>query len=113
MSTQIESRILCRHNFPIKPQIIFFSQLNQFSWSMSSVDAVLDEAGVRDLEMLTQDVDRSKRISQALSEQNKIIAIVARGTDWSNGLCGLNRRCPCFLGDVVTYDLPSGTFLWF
>ncbi len=51
-----------------------FDQLNQFSNNLSSVDDVLDQAGIRDLEQLTQDVDRSKRISQALAEQNKWIA---------------------------------------
>ena len=41
----------------------FYERLNQFSNQTSSVDAILDEAGVKDLEELTQDVDRSKRIS--------------------------------------------------
>jgi hypothetical protein len=63
---------------------------------MSSVDAVLDEAGVRDLEMLTQDVDRSKRISQALSEQNKIIAILQGALTGATG----------FVGSTVDVPLP-------
>jgi hypothetical protein len=75
----------------------FFSQLNQFSSSMSSVDAVLDEAGVRDLEMLTQDVDRSKRISQALSEQNKIIAILQGALTGATGFVGSTVDVPASL----------------
>lgn len=54
----------------------FYDRLNQFSNQTSSVDAILNEAGAKDLEELTQDVDRSKRISQALGEQNKWIATV-------------------------------------
>ena len=75
----------------------FFSQLNQFSSSMCSVDAVLDEAGVRDLEMLTQDVDRSKRISQALSEQNKIIAILQGALTGATGFVGSTVDVPASL----------------
>jgi len=74
-----------------------FGQLNQFSSNMCSVDAVLDEAGVRDLEMLTQDVDRSKRISQALSEQNKIIAIVQGALTGATGLVGSTVDVPASL----------------
>ena len=64
---------------------------------MSSVDAVLDEAGVRDLEMLTQDVDRSKRISQALSEQNKIIAILQGALTGATGFVGSTVDVPASL----------------
>lgn len=74
-----------------------FGQLNQFSSNMCSVDAVLDEAGVRDLEMLTQDVDRSKRISQALSEQNKIIAILQGALTGATGFVGSTVDVPASL----------------
>ena len=64
---------------------------------MSSNDAVLDEAGVRDLEMLTLDVDRSKRISQALSEQNKIIAILQGALTGATGFVGSTVDVPASL----------------
>ena len=48
-----------------------FEQLNQFSSSLSSVDDVLDQAGVRDLEELTQDAGRSRRAFELLTELQK------------------------------------------
>lgn len=75
----------------------FFNQLNQFSSNISSVDSVLDQAGVRDLEMLTQDIDRSKRISQALFEQNKIIAVLQGAFTGATGLLGSGIDVPASL----------------
>ncbi len=66
----------------------FFEQLNTFSSDISSVDALLDEAGIRDLEELTQDVDRSRRISQAFAEQNKWIASVQGTLTGATGAVG-------------------------
>ncbi|OTG80518.1 EcsC family protein [Acinetobacter sp. ANC 5054] len=74
-----------------------FDQLNHFSSEISSVDAVLDEAGVRDLEELTQDVDRSKRISQALSEQNKWIASIQGALTGATGVIGSTIDIPASL----------------
>lgn len=66
----------------------FFDHLNQFTSDLSSVDLVLDQAGARDLEELTQDVDRSKRISQALAEQNKWIASLQGAVTGATGVIG-------------------------
>jgi hypothetical protein len=66
----------------------FFEQLNQFTSNISSVDAVLDQAGAKDLQELTQDVDRSKRISQALAEQNKWIASIQGAVTGATGVVG-------------------------
>ena len=66
----------------------FFEQLNQFTSNLSSVDAVLDQAGAKDLQELTQDVDRSKRISQALAEQNKWIASMQGAVTGATGVVG-------------------------
>ncbi|NNH26679.1 EcsC family protein [Acinetobacter terrestris] len=66
----------------------FFEQLNQFTSNLSSVDAVLDQAGAKDLQELTQDVDRSKRISQALAEQNKWIASMQGALTGATGVVG-------------------------
>ncbi|WP_353144628.1 EcsC family protein [Acinetobacter pragensis] len=74
-----------------------FDQLNQFSNSLSSVDDVLDQAGVRDLEELTQDVDRSKRISQALAEQNKWIASLQGALTGAAGGIGATIDIPASL----------------
>lgn len=74
-----------------------FHQLNQLSSQLSSVDAVLDEAGVRDLEDLTQDVARSRRISEALAEQNKWIASVQGAFSGATGVMGSAIDVPASL----------------
>lgn len=56
-----------------------FEKINTFSEQMSSVQRVLDQAGVKSLDKLTHDLDRSARVSQALIEQNKWLA-TAQGT---------------------------------
>ena len=66
----------------------FFDHLNQFTSNLSSVDTVLDQAGARDLEELTQDIDRSKRISQALAEQNKWLASIQGAFTGATGVIG-------------------------
>ena len=74
-----------------------FEQLNQISNNLSSVDAVLDEAGVRDLEELTQDVDRSRRLSQALIEQNKWLASLQGAVTGATGVLGSTLDIPASL----------------
>ena len=66
----------------------FFDHLNQFTSNLSSVDAVLDQAGAQDLEELTKDVDRSKRLSQALAEQNKWLASLQGAVTGATGVVG-------------------------
>jgi len=75
----------------------FYDRLNQFSNQTSSVDAILNEAGAKDLEELTQDVDRSKRISQALGEQNKWIATVQGAVSGASGVLGTAIDIPASL----------------
>ena len=75
----------------------FYDRLNQFSNQTSSVDAILNEAGAKDLEELTQDVDRSKRISQALGEQNKWIATVQGAVSGASGMLGTAIDIPAAL----------------
>src|SRR5690606_34880944 len=55
---------------------------------LSSVDRVLEEVGVQDLEELTQDTERSKRISHAFGEQNKWIAAVQGAFSGATGVIG-------------------------
>ena len=74
-----------------------FEQLNQFSSSLSSVDDVLDQAGVRDLEELTQDAGRSRRLSQALAEQNKWIASLQGALTGATGAVGAAIDIPASL----------------
>ena len=83
--------------FSDKVSDYLFDQLNHFSNSLSSVDDVLDQAGVRDLEELTQDVDRSKRLSSALAEQNKWIAAVQGALTGATGALGSAVDIPASL----------------
>ena len=66
----------------------FFEQLNQFTSNISSVDTVLDQAGAKNLEELTKDVNRSQRISQALAEQNKWMASAQGAISGATGVIG-------------------------
>ncbi len=74
-----------------------FNQLNTLSSNLSSVDAVLDEAGARDLEELTQDIDRSQRISHILAEQNKWIASAQGAVSGATGVIGSAIDVPASL----------------
>lgn len=65
-----------------------FEQLNYLSSNLASVDRVLDEAGVQDLEQLTQDMDRSKRISDVLAAQNKWLASAQGALSGATGVIG-------------------------
>ncbi|OTG86932.1 hypothetical protein B9T31_04765 [Acinetobacter sp. ANC 4558] len=72
----------------------FFDRLNNFTNQISSVDSVLDQAGISDLEELTQDRDRSKRLSQALVEQNKWIASIQGALTGATGVIGSSIDIP-------------------
>ena len=74
----------------------FYNHLNQFSNQMSSVDAILNEAGAKDLEELTQDTTRSQRISQAFAEQNKWMATVQGAVSGVTGVLGTAIDIPAF-----------------
>jgi hypothetical protein len=72
----------------------FFERLNDFTNQISSVDSVLDQAGIQDLEELTQDIDRSRRLSLALVEQNKWIASIQGVVTGATGVIGSSVDIP-------------------
>lgn len=72
----------------------FFERLNDFTNQISSVDSVLDQAGIKDLEELTQDIDRSRRLSLALVEQNKWIASLQGVVTGATGVIGSSVDIP-------------------
>lgn len=51
-----------------------FQWLNEFSSNTSLTEKILEEAGVKEIAELTRDTGRSQRLSQALIEQNKLLA---------------------------------------
>lgn len=75
----------------------FFEYLNEWVSQQTSVQAVLDEVGAKSLVELAQDSARSGRISQALSNQNKIIATVFSGFTGISGVFGAAVDVPVSL----------------
>lgn len=65
-----------------------FERLNEFVEQFSSVDKILQEAGVKNLTELKDHPDRSERLSQALIEQNKLIAITQGAVSGASGVVG-------------------------
>ena len=74
-----------------------FEQLNHLGSRLSAVDQILDEAGVKDLEELTQDVDRSKRLSELLANQNKWLASAQGALSGATGVLGSAIDVPASL----------------
>ncbi|WP_111859855.1 EcsC family protein [Acinetobacter sp. CFCC 10889] len=98
---KVSSQLLGRHYKKINnvasfisPQLndkmsdYFFDKLNDFVSEGSSVDKLLKEVGVRDLKELSQDSARSQRISQALANQNKVLAAIQGALTGATGVIG-------------------------
>ena len=65
-----------------------FDRLNDFTEQTSSATKVLEEAGAKSLQELQNNPDRSQRISQALIEQNKILAVAQGAVSGATGIVG-------------------------
>jgi len=65
-----------------------FQWLNEFSSNSSLTEKILEEAGVKDIMELTKDTGRSQRLSQALIEQNKLLAAVQGAVTGATGVWG-------------------------
>jgi len=65
-----------------------FQWLNEFSSNSSLMEKILEEAGVKDIMELTKDTGRSQRLSQALIEQNKLLAAVQGAVTGATGVWG-------------------------
>ena len=76
----------------------FFDQLNDFVSQLSSVEKLLKEVGAKELNELSQDAARSQRISQALSNQNKIFASLLGAVTGATGVLGSALDVPTSLG---------------
>lgn len=65
-----------------------FQWLNEFSSNTSLTEKILEEAGVKELAELTHDTGRSQRLSQALIEQNKLLAAAQGVVTGASGMWG-------------------------
>ncbi|MHA3105372.1 EcsC family protein [Acinetobacter sp. ANC 3791] len=74
-----------------------FQKLHIFSDKLSATQSILQQTGAESLHELSQDISRSGRISQALTEQNKWIAGVQGALSGATGLLGLGVDIPASL----------------
>ncbi|RZF52590.1 EcsC family protein [Acinetobacter halotolerans] len=65
-----------------------FQWLNEFSSNSSMTEKILEEAGVTEVAELTKDTGRSQRLSQALIEQNKLLATAQGVVTGATGIWG-------------------------
>lgn len=86
----------------------FFEKLNDFVSNASSVEHVLKEVGARDLQELRQDVARSERISQALANQNKVVALVQGSLTGLSGVIGAAIDVPTSLALALRMVYQTG-----
>lgn len=76
----------------------FFDKLNDFVSQTSSVEGLLKEVGAKNLVELTTDPARSERISQALANQNKLIAAAQGALTGATGVIGSAIDVPTSIG---------------
>lgn len=75
----------------------FFDYLNVWVSKQNAVADLLEEVGVKQLSELQQDIGRSQRISQALSNQNKVIATLLGMLTGATGVVGAAVDVPSSL----------------
>lgn len=75
----------------------FFEYLNEWVSKQSAVADLLEEVGAKNLAELRQDMQRSQRISLALSNQNKVIAAVLGAVTGATGVVGAAVDVPTSL----------------
>ena len=98
---KVSSQLLGRHYKKINnvasfisPQLndkmsdYFFEKLNDFVSEGSSVEKLLKEVGAKEIKELSQDSARSQRISQALANQNKVLAAIQGALTGATGVIG-------------------------
>lgn len=74
-----------------------FDKLNDAVSQFTSVEGLLKEVGAKSLEELAKDPERAARISQALANQNKIIAALQGAVTGSAGVIGAALDVPTSL----------------
>ncbi|EOZ2024004.1 EcsC family protein, partial [Acinetobacter baumannii] len=85
-----------------------FDWLNDFSSKSTLTEKILEEAGAKDLFELTKDTSRSQRLSQALIEQNKLIASIQGAITGVSGMVGAAVDIPVSLVLVLRTIYQTG-----
>ncbi|KQF12758.1 EcsC family protein [Acinetobacter baumannii] len=85
-----------------------FDWLNDFSLKSTLTEKILEEAGAKDLFELTKDTSRSQRLSQALIEQNKLIASIQGAITGVSGMVGAAIDIPVSLVLVLRTIYQTG-----
>lgn len=85
-----------------------FDWLNDFSSKSTLTEKILEEAGAKDLFELTKDTGRSQRLSQALIEQNKLIATIQGAITGVSGVVGAAVDVPVSLVLVLRTIYQTG-----
>jgi len=85
-----------------------FDWLNDFSSKSTLTEKILEEAGAKDLFELTKDTARSQRLSQALIEQNKLIATIQGAITGVSGMAGAAIDIPVSLVLVLRTIYQTG-----
>ena len=81
-------------DFADKVSDTLFDWLSEFSSNTSLTEKILAEAGVTELAELSKDTARSQRLSQALIEQNKILAAAQGVVTGASGVWGATLDIP-------------------
>ena len=81
-------------DFADKVSDTLFDWLSEFSSNTSLTEKILTEAGVTELAELSKDTARSQRLSQALIEQNKILAAAQGVVTGASGVWGATLDIP-------------------
>ena len=107
---KVSNQLLGKHYKKVNQVVSFFSpdlndklsdyvfdKLNDAVSQFTSVEGLLKEVGAKSLEELAKDPERAARISQALANQNKIIAALQGAVTGSVGVIGAALDVPTSL----------------
>ena len=95
-------------DFADKVSDTLFDWLSEFSSNTSLTEKILTEAGVTELAELSKDTARSQRLSQALIEQNKILAAAQGVVTGASGVWGATLDIPASIVLVLRTIYQTG-----
>ena len=95
-------------DFADKVSDTLFDWLSEFSSNTSLTEKILAEAGVTELAELSKETARSQRLSQALIEQNKILAAAQGVVTGASGVWGATLDIPASIVLVLRTIYQTG-----